>query len=105
VDFERLIETERRNDDLLRRAREEADALGRATLGEVERRRSEAETELEAAVASVRAAMAGRRESALAEIATRARDDAAGFDVVTDEQVAIVVTTLLADLARGGSPP
>jgi len=105
VDFERLIETEQQNDDLLRRTREEAARLVRATVEGATRRQDEAERDLEAAVGRARAASAERREAALATITTGAIDDAARFDAVNDDQVDTVVATLLADLAGGGSSP
>lgn len=103
MDFERLIEIERQNDDLLRQAREEAVRLRRAAREEADRRRGEADAELEAAVAAARAAMAERRGLALAGIDAGAREAAARFDAVTDAQVDEVAVTLLADLAHGGA--
>lgn len=105
MDFERLIETEQRNDDLLQRVREEAAELRRAAQLDAEHRRSAASSELAGAVAAARSRLAIRRDAALTEIRAGATATAARFDAVAEERLAAVVSALLADLLEPGATP
>ncbi len=105
VDFERLIETERRNDDILRQAREEAAGLCRAAQLDADRHRAEAHHELADVIAAARARTAARRDAALATILAESLATSARFDQVADQRLAEVVTTLIADLLDPGSAP
>ncbi len=105
MDYERLIETERRNDDLLGRASEEAAAIREAARAAVDRRRREFEAELEAVIATARAEVASRRAAILAEIDAATRDGVARFEAVDDRRVEEVAVGLLAWLAHREVPP
>lgn len=103
MEFERLIETERRNDELLARARAEAAASREAARTAAEQRESRLEAELAAAVRASDEAFAAQRARRLAEIAGTARAAAARFDAVGDDLVRAVAATLVEQLVREGS--
>ncbi len=105
MDYERLIETERRNDGLLERAREEAAAIREAARIAADRRRREFEAELEAAIEATRTTVATRRAAVLAEIDAEAGAAVARFGAIDDRQVEEVARALLARLARREAPP
>jgi hypothetical protein len=101
VELERLIETERRNEDLLQRARDEADAIVHAARSAVATRAAALAGELEEAARRSEAALTAERERRIAELRQGARDRAARYDAVTDARVEAVGRVLVDRLLVG----
>ena len=95
MEFERLIEAERRNDELLRRAREEAVAIRRAARERVAEREAALTADLEAARRAHDDAIALRRAATLDEITEGARQEAARYAAVSDAEITAVTGRLL----------
>ena len=105
MELERLIETERRLDDRLNRAREEAAAMVREARESVAHREAALATELEAAARTAGATLAAERERVAAEIATEARSRVASYDGVDEPRVQAAGWALVERLlaGRGGA--
>lgn len=101
MELERLIETERRNEDLLQRARVEAKAIVEAARKAARDRAATLSGELEADARRSETALAVERERRVAEIRRAARDRAAGYDAVSDERVGAVGRALVDRLIAG----
>jgi hypothetical protein len=101
VELERLIETERRNEKLLQRARDEAGAIVEAARTTAADRAAALSGELEAAARESEAALAAERERRIAEIQEAARDRVARYDNVSDERVEAVGRALVDRLLAG----
>jgi vacuolar-type H+-ATPase subunit H len=105
VELERLIETERRLDDLLQQAREQAAAMVQEARDAAAQREAAVDAELAAAAGKAEATLAAERERVAAEIVTAARDQVARYDGVDEPRVQaaarLVVERLLSD---GGGP-
>jgi hypothetical protein len=101
VELERLIETERRLDDLLRLAREQAAAIVQEARDAVAQREAAVDAELAAAAGQAEATLAAEREQVAAEIAAAARDQVTRYDGVDEPRVQaaarLVVERLLGD--------
>jgi len=101
VELERLIETERRLDDLLRQARERAAAIVQEARDAVAQREATVDAELAAAAGKAEATLVAERERVAAEIAAAARDQVARYDGVDAPRVQaaarLVVERLLTD--------
>jgi len=87
VELERLIETERRLDDMLRQARAAAAAIVQQARDAVARREAAVAAELAAAAGKAEATLAAERERVAAEIAAAARDQIARYDGVDEPRV------------------
>jgi hypothetical protein len=105
MEFERLIETERQNDELLRRAREEAAAIRAAAVTAAERREASLAAELSQALEESDLAIAVRRDTRLSEIAAAAAADATRYDAVGDIEIRTTASALLDALLREGGAP
>jgi vacuolar-type H+-ATPase subunit H len=101
VELERLIETERRLDDLLRQARERAAAIVQEARDAVARREAAVAAELAAAAGQAAATLTAERERVAAEIAAAARDQIARYTSVDESRMQaaarLVVERLLTD--------
>ena len=102
MELERLIETERRLDDRLRRAREEAAAIVRDARQSVGNHEAALAAELEAAARTAGATLAAERERVAAEIATEARGRVASYDGVDEPRVQAAAWALVERLLAGG---
>jgi vacuolar-type H+-ATPase subunit H len=102
VQLERLIETEQRNDALVRHAAAEAEAIVRAARDGAQRREADLAAELRQLVAANAAAITADGERRQTTIAATAREEAAGYRAVTDAQIAAVARVLIDDLVTGG---
>lgn len=98
MEFERLIETERQNDALLHRAREEADALRQAAVEAAEQREASLAAELARALRESADTFSRQRAASLAEVAAQAAREAARFDAVDDAAIQAVIPVLMAAL-------
>lgn len=101
MELERLIETERRNEDLLQRARDDAKAIVEAARTAARNRAATLSGELEADARRSEAALTAERERRVAEIQKAARDRAARYDAVPDERVGAVGRALVDRLITG----
>ena len=101
MELERLIETEQRLDDLLRRAREQAATIVQEARDAMAQREAAVDAELAAAAGQAEATLAAERERVAVEIAAAARDQVARYDGVDEPRVQaaarLVVERLLGD--------
>jgi hypothetical protein len=105
MEFERLIETERQNDELLHRARGEAAAIRKAAVDATERRQTSLAAEVAQMLHDSDQAIALRRTESLAGIADAARDAAARYDAVTEAQLRDAADALVGQLLGDGASP
>lgn len=101
--LDRLIETERRNDDLLRSAREEAATLVRSASEDAARLRETLAARLDTEMRRREAEALAERDRRLAEVRQQAEDAAARYDAVADERVRAAATALI-ELLLGEGP-
>ena len=102
-EFDRVIAAERRNDDLLREARGEAEALVQAAREDAAARESSFAARLLEAIRARSEALAAERQRRLTEISVDARARTARYDAVAEEQVRSTTDALVdALIARGG---
>lgn len=104
MELERLIETERRLDDMLRQARDQAATIVQEGREAVARREAAVAAELAEAAARAEATHAAERERVAAEITAAARDQIARYDSVEEPRLQaaarLVVERLLGDGGR-----
>lgn len=98
MELERLIETEQRNDDLVRRARVDAAAIVGTAREAAQRREAAFASELQQIISANAAAIALERDQRIAAVVAAARDAVARYAAVTDAQIAPVAQALLDDL-------
>ena len=98
MELDRLIETERLNDDRVRRAVEEAAAIVRAAREAAQQREAGLAAELHRIVTASAAAVAAERERRIAGIVASARNTVARYAAVTEVELATVAQTLVHDL-------
>jgi vacuolar-type H+-ATPase subunit H len=104
MELERLIETEQRNEGLLRRAREEARVLVEAARTAAEARQSTLAGELEGAARRSQAELAAERERRTLEIHEAAQREVARYDAVPEDRVRTVAQALVDRLVAGDEP-
>jgi hypothetical protein len=104
MELERLIETERRNEDLLQRARAEARVLVEAARTAAEARGSTLAGELEEAARRSQAELAAERERRTLEIDDAAQREVARYDAVTEDRIRAVAQTLVDRIVAGDEP-
>lgn len=102
MEFERLIETERANEALLQRAREEAILLRAEARREIEERAASLQAELSRAIAASESAIADRQTTELARIASESHTAIERYRQITDTQVATAVSALMEQLVGEG---
>jgi vacuolar-type H+-ATPase subunit H len=102
VELERLIETERRLDDLLRQARDQAAAIVQEARDAVARREAAVDAELAAAAGKAEATLAAERQRVAAEIAAAARDQIARYDGVDEPRMQAAARLLVERLLTDG---
>ena len=95
MDLERLIETERRNDDLMRRAAAEAVDVIRAAKEAAAARVAAAVDELARINAAEAVEIAAERLRRLAEIVEAGRADAARYTDVSDPDIVLTARALV----------
>lgn len=103
--LDRLIETERRNDDLLRSAREEAAELVRSATEQAARRRETLAVELDAELWRREAAARAERDRRLAHVRETAEDMVARYDAVSEDRVRAAAAALIEQLVGEGAAP
>jgi vacuolar-type H+-ATPase subunit H len=101
VELERLIETERRNEDLLQGARDEARTIVEAARKAAQDRAAALSGELEADARRSEAALGAERERRIVEIRETARDRASRYESVPEERVLAVGRALVDRLLAG----
>jgi hypothetical protein len=94
--LERLLETERRLESVVARAREKAAALTAAAEAEAARRGAAADAEFQAAAVGLAAAIARETEAAAAALEAEAARQVAEWHAVPPERVAAVADRLAA---------
>jgi phosphate uptake regulator len=102
VELERLIETERRLDNLLRQAREQAAAIVQGARDAVAQREAAVAAELAAAAGKAEATLAAERERVATEITAAARDQIARCDGVDEPRVQAAARRLVERLLTDG---
>ncbi len=102
MEFERLIETERANEALLQHAREEAIVLREDARRAIDERAASRQAELSRAIVASQSAIADRRTTELARIASESRTAIERYRQVTDTQVATAVSALIEQLVSEG---
>lgn len=102
VDLERLIETERRNDDLMRRAAAEAAGVIRAARDAAAARVTAAVDELARVNAAQAVEIAAERLRRLAEIVEAGRADAARYTSVSDPDIVLTARALVDSILIDG---
>lgn len=101
MELERLIETEQRNEAMLRRAREEAQTLVQVARTAADARKSALAGELEEAARRSETALTAERERRMVEIRETAQREAARYDKVSDDRVRAVGSALVDGLVAG----
>jgi vacuolar-type H+-ATPase subunit H len=104
VELERLIETEQRNEALLRQAQEQAETLIRSARTAADDRVAALAGELEQATRRSETELASERERRTAEIREAAHQQAARYEAVPDERVRMVAKALVDSLLAGDEP-
>jgi len=105
MELERLIETERRLDEQLRQAREQAAAIVQEARDSVARREAALAAELDAAARAAEAALAAERERVATQSAAEARRRVTRYDGVDEPRVQAVARALVERLLADGEPP
>lgn len=100
-DLARLLETERRLAEVLRRARADGEALVADARARADERAVAAAAELAAALGALDARLAEEARAAVAAVTAEASAHAARFAAISDERVAALATALAARLASG----
>lgn len=100
-DLARLLDTESRLEELLRRAREEAARLVAEAHSAAQAREAALAAELDAAAQRLEAEIASERARAAQEIAAATRREAERFDRVTAERIGELAHFVLAAVIRG----
>lgn len=103
MDLDQLIETERRNDELLRAAAAEAVAIVRAAKEAAAARALTVADELERINAIDARDLAAERERRLAAIEAAARAETARCSAVTDHAIVLTARALVASLLNDGA--
>jgi vacuolar-type H+-ATPase subunit H len=104
VQLERLIETEQRNDALVRHAAAEAEAIVRSARDAAQRREADLAQELRQLIAANAAAISSEGDRRQATIAATAHDEVARYGAVTDPQITAIARAVIDHLAGGGGP-
>ena len=104
MELDRLIDTEQRNDTLVRRAREEAEAMVQQAQAAAAEREAALATVVQQLIRDTEASLAAELARRSAVIATNGAAAAARFDAVTDAQIANFVPRLLDALVADSGP-
>jgi hypothetical protein len=102
VEFERLMEVERRNESLLRQAHEDAAAVLASARDSIRTRRAAAERALATALAEREKQAEAERTRCLVEVETDAAARAESFRRVSDADVQAVAEALVTRLLGAG---
>ena len=97
--LERLLETERRLEALVARARDEAAAMAAAARDEASRREGAAEAEFQAAATGLAATVARETEAAAVALEGEAARQVAAWGAVPPERIAALADRLAARVA------
>jgi vacuolar-type H+-ATPase subunit H len=105
MDLDRLIATEQRLDEALRRARGEAAQIVAAAQAAVQRGESELESELAAAADRLTAEIAGERARREQDVRGQAAAAVARYAAVSPERVSAVAREIVDRLVAGETAP
>lgn len=104
MDLDRLIATEQRLDEQLRRAREEAARLVREAEAAARARETEVAAELEAAAQRFATETAAERERRVREVREEAVASVKRYEGVTAARVSLAARDVVARLVEGEEP-
>jgi vacuolar-type H+-ATPase subunit H len=102
-ELRRLIDAEAHNDELVRRARDQAAELIRTARAEAAEQQTVFAAELERIAAEQTAALIIDRDRRITDVRTRATEDAARYDDVDEARIAAIAAKLIDALISGAA--